>query len=246
MWARCCAAPYAIRQLKKVSVQVATEQPQYIPLASYREYSPADMLLRAEAFREDLSRRRSVRDFSSRPVPAGVIEACLRAAGTAPSGANRQPWHFAVVENASLKQKIREGAEEEEREFYSHRAPDDWLKALAPLGTDAEKPFLEIAPVLIAVFSQKHSVGEAGEKLKNYYPVESVGLATGFLIAALHHAGLATLTHTPSPMKFLNQILGRPDSEKPFVLLVVGYPSDNVLVPNIERKTLAEIASFHR
>jgi iodotyrosine deiodinase len=225
---------------------VTTEQSQHVPLAGYCEYAPAEMLARAEAFRADMSRRRSVRDFSSRSIPDGIIEACIRAAGSAPSGANRQPWHFSVVENASLKKKIREGAEAEEREFYSHRAPDDWLQALAPLGTDAEKPFLEIAPALIAVFSQKHSIAPDGEKLKNYYPVESVGLATGILIAALHHAGLATLTHTPSPMKFLNQILGRPDSEKPFVLLVVGYPADNVRVPDIQRKTLLEIASFHR
>jgi iodotyrosine deiodinase len=223
-----------------------SEQPKHIPLASYREYPPAEMLARAEAFQADMSRRRSVRDFSSRPIPAGVIEACIRTAGSAPSGANRQPWYFSVVENAALKKKIREGAEEEEREFYSHRAPDDWLQALAPLGTDAEKPFLETAPVLIAVFSQKHSIGADGEKLKNYYPVESVGIATGLLIAALHHAGLVTLTHTPSPMKFLNQILGRPDSEKPFVLLVVGYPTDDVSVPDIQRKSLQDIASFHR
>lgn len=218
----------------------------HIPLSGYREYPPAEMLLRAEAFQAEMSRRRSVRDFSSRPIPAGVIEACVRAAGAAPSGANRQPWYFSVVEDVALKKKIREGAEEEEREFYSHRAPDDWLQALAPLGTDAEKPFLAIAPVLIAVFSQKHSIGPDGEKRKNYYPVESVGLATGLLVAALHHAGLVTLTHTPSPMKFLNQILSRPDSEKPFVLLVVGYPADEVRVPDIQRKSLQDIASFHR
>lgn len=221
-------------------------QPTHIPLAGYREYPPAEMQARAEALQADMSRRRSVRDFSSKPIPAGVIEACVLSAGSAPSGANRQPWHFSVVENAALKKKIREGAEEEEREFYSHRAPDDWLQALAPLGTDAEKPFLELAPVLIAVFSQKHTISAEGEKLKNYYPVESVGLATGFLIAALHHAGLVTLTHTPSPMKFLNQILGRPDSEKPFVLLVVGYPADGVRVPDIQRKSLQGIATFHR
>ncbi len=222
------------------------ESPKHIRLLNYREYPPAEMLDRAEVFLADMSRRRSVRDFSSRSIPAGVIEACILTAGAAPSGANRQPWYFSVVENAALKKKIREGAEEEEREFYSHRAPDDWLKALAPLGTDAEKPFLETAPVLIAVFSQKYSIGRDGEKLKNYYPVESVGLATGLLIAALHHAGLATLTHTPSPMKFLNQILGRPDSEKPFVLMVVGYPASDVLVPDIKRKSLQDIATFHR
>jgi iodotyrosine deiodinase len=216
----------------------------HIPLSGYREYSPAEMVTRAVEFAEALSRRRSVRMFSDRKIPDGVIESCLRAAGAAPSGANRQPWHFAVVEDAATKRRIREGAEEEEREFYGHRAAQDWLDALAPLGTDANKPFLEIAPTLIAIFSQKHSVSPDGEKLKNYYPVESVGIATGFLIAALHHAGLATLTHTPSPMKFLNEILRRPESEKPFVLLVVGYPAADATVPDIQRKSLNEIASF--
>lgn len=216
----------------------------HVPLTGYREYPPDEMLLRAEAIAGELSRRRTVRDFSSRAIPAGVIEACLRAAGAAPSGANRQPWHFAVVASAAVKKKIREGAEAEEREFYEHRAPKDWLDALAPLGTNAQKPFLETAPALIAVFSQKHTISGDGEKLKNYYPVESVGLATGFLIAALHHAGLATLTHTPSPMKFLNEILGRPEHEKPFVLLVVGYPAEGATVPDIQRKSLNEIASF--
>ncbi len=220
--------------------------PQQTPLTGHREFSPEEMLTRAVTFANEISRRRSLRDFSDRPIPAGVIDACLRAAGSAPSGANRQPWHFAVVENAAVKKKIREGAEEEEHEFYAHRAPQDWLDALAPLGTDAEKPFLEIAPVLIAVFSQKHTITSDGEKLKNYYPVESVGIACGFLIAALHHAGLATLTHTPSPMKFLNKILGRPEHEKPFVLLVVGYPAAGAMVPDIGRKSLGEIASFVR
>lgn len=248
MWARCCGGRCAIRPLKKISSDnnVTNEQSRHVPLTDYREYPQAEMLGRAEAFRAEVSRRRSVRDFSSRSIPDGVVEACIRAAGSAPSGANRQPWHFSVVENKLLKKKIRDGAEEEEREFYDHRAPDDWLQALAPLGTDAEKPFLENAPVLIAVFSQKHSIAPDGEKRKNYYPVESVGLATGILIAALHHAGLVTLTHTPSPMKFLNQILGRPESEKPFVLLVVGYPAVDARVPDIHRKSLSEIASFHR
>jgi iodotyrosine deiodinase len=218
----------------------------HIPLSGYRELDSAEMLARAETFAAEIARRRSVRSFADRPVPSGVIEACLRAAGSAPSGANRQPWHFAVVEDIATKRKIREGAEAEEREFYAHRAAQDWLDALAPLGTDANKPFLEIAPVLIAVFSQKHTIGADGEKFKNYYPVESVGIATGFLIAALHHAGLATLTHTPSPMKFLNEILERPESEKPFVLLVVGYPAAGTTVPDIQRKSLQEIASFVR
>jgi iodotyrosine deiodinase len=218
----------------------------FLPLAGYREYPAEEMLARAQSFAQEMSRRRTVRDFAPRAVPSGVIEACVQAAGSAPSGANRQPWHFVVVEDAAVKRRIREGAEEEEREFYGHRATADWLAALAPLGTDANKPFLEIAPALIVVFSEKHSLDANGEKQKNYYPVESTGLATGFLIAALHHAGLATLTHTPSPMKFLNEILARPENEKPFVLLVVGYPADDCKVPAITRKQLPEFTTFLR
>jgi iodotyrosine deiodinase len=218
----------------------------FVPLADYREYPADEMLARAQAFAQEMSRRRTVRDFASRAIPHGVIESCVMAAGSAPSGANRQPWHFAVVEDPAIKRKIREGAEEEEREFYGHRAPADWLAVLAPLGTDANKPFLETAPTLIAVFSEKHSLDANGEKQKNYYPVESTGLATGLLIAALHHAGLATLTHTPSPMKFLNEILGRPENEKPFVLLVVGYPAEGCTVPAIARKSLDQFATFLR
>jgi iodotyrosine deiodinase len=221
-------------------------EPTFVPLRDYREVPHAEMLTRAQSFAEEMSRRRTVRDFAARPVPPGVIENCLVAAGAAPSGANRQPWHFVVVEDASVKRKIREGAEEEEREFYGHRATADWLAALAPLGTDASKPFLETAPILIAVFSEKHSLDANGEKQKNYYPIESTGLATGFLIAALHHAGLATLTHTPSPMKFLNEILHRPESEKPFVLLVVGYPAVDCKVPDIKRKSLPQFTTFLR
>lgn len=218
--------------------------PTTIALPHYREYSESDMIERSRAFAAEMSRRRTVRDFSPRAVPRAIIEQAILAAGSAPSGANRQPWHFAAVAHADLKRQIREGAEAEEREFYSHRAPADWLDALAPLGTDANKPFLEIAPWLIAIFSQKHAEGPNGEKLKNYYPIESTGIATGLLIAALHHAGLVTLTHTPSPMKFLNAILGRPESEKPFLLLVVGYPAEGARVPDIQRKPLAGISSF--
>ncbi len=174
-------------------------------------------------------------------MPREVIEDCLRAAGTAPNGANRQPWHFVVVTDAAAKSRIREGAEKEEREFYEHRAPQDWLDALAPLGTDEHKPFLETAPCLIAIFAESYSIGPGGEKLKNYYVSESVGIATGFLIAALHHAGLASLTHTPSPMGFLNEILGRPSNERPFLLLVVGYPAEDALVPKIGKKELPQI-----
>ncbi len=215
----------------------------FIPLAGYTALDTDTMLERATGFCEALSRRRSVRDFSPRAVPREILEAAMRAAASAPSGANRQPWHFVAVGDARLKKKIREGAEIEEREFYAHRAPQDWLNALAPIGTNAEKPFLDIAPWLIAIFSEKHSLDANGEKQKNYYPIESTGIATGFLIAALHHAGLATLTHTPSPMKFLNEILGRPENEKPFLLLVVGYPAEGALVPDIGRKAFGEIAT---
>jgi iodotyrosine deiodinase len=199
---------------------------------------------RAEAFFEQMRTRRSVRDFSDREVPLEIIEQCLLTAGSAPSGANRQPWHFAVVSDPARKTEIREGAEEEEREFYQRRAPQDWLDALAPLGTDEHKPFLEIAPYLIVIFAQKFEVDNAGKKHKNYYVPESVGIATGLLIAALHNAGLATLTHTPSPMKFLNRILDRPDTEKPAMILVVGYPAEGAEVPDITRKSLKDIASF--
>ena len=199
------------------------------------------MRRRAADFAEEMQRRRTVRHFSDRAVPREVIEDCLRASGTAPSGANRQPWHFVVVTDAAAKSRIRELAEKEEREFYEHRAPQDWLDALAPLGTDEHKPFLETAPCLIAIFAESYSIGPKGEKLKNYYVSESVGIAAGFLIAALHHAGLASLTHTPSPMGFLNEILGRPSNERPFLLLVVGYPTQEALVPKIGRKELPQI-----
>ena len=185
-----------------------------------------------------------VRDFSDRPVPRDIIEAALQAAGTAPSGANLQPWHFVVVSGADTKRRIRVAAEAEEREFYEHRASPEWLAALEPLGMDSKKPFLEIAPYLIAVFLQKYGMLADGRKVKHYYPTESTGLATGILITALHHAGLVCLTHTPSPMKFLNEILGRPDSERPFLLLVTGYPAADARVPNIERKPLSEFTSF--
>jgi len=207
-------------------------------------YPPEEMLERATRYRAETSRRRSVRDFSADPVPRAVVEQCLLAAGSAPSGANRQPWHFCVVGDPDIKRQIRAGAEQEEREFYQRRAPDDWLAALAPLGTDANKPFLETAPYVIVIFAEKYGLDAAGNKQKNYYVPESVGIATGVLINALHHAGLATLTHTPSPMKFLNRILGRPEREKPTMILVVGYPAPGARVPDIARKALDEIASF--
>jgi nitroreductase len=188
--------------------------------------------------------RRTVRHFSDRPVARDVIEQCVLTAGSAPSGANLQPWHFVVVGDAAVKRRIRDAAEAEERAFYEHRAPQEWLDALAPLGTDAEKPFLETAPYLIAIFSQSYGVLPDGRKVKNYYVQESVGIATGLLIAAIHHAGLASLTHTPSPMGFLNEILDRPSNEKPFLLLVVGHPTDDAVVPDISKKPLSEVASF--
>ncbi len=215
-----------------------------IPLAGYDEYPVEVMRQRLRDFYAEVNRRRTVRDFSDRPVPRDLIETALRAAATAPSGANLQPWHFAVVSGAKTKRRIREAAEAEEREFYEHRASAEWLEALAPLGTDADKPFLETAPYLIAVFLQKYGELPDGRKVKHYYPTESTGIATGILITALHHAGLATLTHTPSPMKFLNGILGRPKSERPFLLLVVGYPAGDARVPDISRKPLDAFASF--
>ena len=215
-----------------------------IPLDQYREYPIEEMRDRLEAFYADMDRRRTVRDFSARPVPRDIIEIALKAANTAPSGANLQPWHFAVVSGPDTKRKIREAAELEEREFYEHRASEEWLAALAPLGTDDKKPFLETAPYLIAVFLQKFGELPDGRKVKHYYPAESTGLATGILITALHRAGLATLTHTPSPMKFLNEILGRPKSERPFLLLVTGYPADDAEVPDIQRKALDEFTSW--
>lgn len=214
------------------------------PLDEYREYPLDEMRERLAEFYADVSRRRTVRDFSDRPVPRDIIETALDAANTAPSGANLQPWHFVVVSGPETKRKIRLAAEAEEREFYEHRASDEWLAALAPLGTDEQKPFLETAPYLIAVFLKKYDLLEDGRKVKHYYPTESTGLATGILITALHRAGLATLTHTPSPMKFLNEILGRPVNERPFLVLVVGYPAADARIPDIGRKSLDEFVSF--
>lgn len=212
---------------------------------AFEELGEADMKTRAQEFNDLMQRRRTVRDFSSRDVPREVIDACLSAAGSAPSGANRQPWHFALISDAEIKREIRTAAELEEEEFYSSRAPQDWLEALAPLGTDSDKPFLEHAPYLIVVFAQKFVIDDQGKKLKNYYVTESASIATGLLLAALHNAGLATLTHTPSPMKFLNKILDRPDTEKPLMVIVTGYPECGARVPDIERKPLEEIVSVH-
>jgi len=208
------------------------------------EILDGERLARARMFTDEMATRRTVRDFSSVAVPRDVIEACINTAGTAPSGANQQPWRFVAVSNPAVKKRIREAAEIEEREFYEHRAPDEWLQALAQLGTDEKKPFLEIAPWLIAVFYERTGPEVDGHKAKRYYPHESTGIATGLLIAALHRAGLATLTHTPSPMAFLNDILGRPKNEVPYLLLVVGLPTNGCRVPDIHRMPLSEIATF--
>ncbi len=210
--------------------------PEFVPLASYREYPPASMAQRAAAFRAEMQRRRSVRHFAARPVPRSVIEDCLLAAGSAPSGANMQPWHFVAVSDPTVKSRIRAAAEKEEHEFYHHRAPQEWLQALAPLGTDEHKPYLDVAPWLIAIFSQSYGKLPNGRKVKNYYVTASVGIATGMLITAIHLAGLVALTHTPSPMGFLNRLLGRPENERPFLLLVVGYPAQDAVVPKISKK----------
>lgn len=223
---------------------MAKPKAELLPLAGYCEVPPEEMRQRAADFYAEIKRRRSVRDFSDRQVPREVVEDCLRAAGTAPNGANRQPWHFVVVSDADTKRAIRQAAEEEERLFYTQRASEEWLEALAPLGTDWHKPFLETAPYLIAIFAQVNEITPSGKKLKNYYVQESVGIATGFLIAALHHAGLAALTHTPSPMDFLNEVLQRPGNERPFLLLVVGYPAAEARVPKISKKPLEAICTF--
>lgn len=213
------------------------------PLSSYREYPPEEMVLRAASFADDLNRRRTTRHFSERDVSRKVIEHCIRAAGTAPSGAHQQPWRFVVVTEAAIKVKIREAAEAAEREFYA-TAPAEWLEALEPLGTDADKPYLETAPYLIAVFAERYGFNADGSHRTHYYVSESVGIACGILVAALHHAGLAALTHTPSPMNFLRDVLGRPSNERAVMLIVTGYPADGALVPRLSRKPLDEIATF--
>jgi iodotyrosine deiodinase len=206
--------------------------------------SDDEMLGRAQEFYGWMQQRRTIRDFSDRPVPREVIEYCIRTAGTAPSGANLQPWHFVAISDPAAKHEIRVAAEREEQEFYEHRAPKAWLEALAPIGTDSRKPFLETAPWLIAVFAQPFRTLADRTRSPTYYAIESVGIATGLLVTAVHSCGLAALTHTPSPMGFLNRILGRPSQEKPFVLLVIGHPTQEAVVPDIGRKPLVEISSF--
>lgn len=218
--------------------------PKTIALPKPEPIPDEERIARAKGFADEMARRRTVRDFSSTPVPRALIEHCLRAAGTAPSGANQQPWRFVAVSDPAIKHRIREAAEAEEREFYEHRAPDEWLQALDALGTDADKPFLDTAPWLIAVFYERFGLDAGGNKHKRYYPHESVGIATGLLIAALHRAGLVTLTHTPSPMGFLNKILGRPRNEMAYLLLVAGHPAEDCRVPAIDRLSLDDYTQF--
>jgi nitroreductase len=214
-----------------------------LKLPDRMDLSDAEMLANANAFYDKMKRRHTVRDFSDRSVPREVIEQCIRAAGSAPSGANHQPWHFVAISNPDLKHQIRLAAEEEEKRFYDGGASDEWIKALEPIGTNADKPHLDIAPWLIVIFAQRWGHFDDGTRFKNYYVPESTGIATGFLLSALHHAGLVSLTHTPNPMKFLNSLLGRPESEKPIMILAVGHPSEDALVPKVAKmkKTLDQI-----
>ncbi|MGJ8615387.1 MAG: nitroreductase family protein [Sulfitobacter sp.] len=214
-----------------------------VPLPDRMDLSDAEMLAQATAFYDAIKRRHTVRDFTDRPIPRKVVEECVRAAGTAPSGANHQPWHFVAISDPEFKHQIRLAAEEEERKFYDGGAGDEWLKALEPIGTNDDKPHLDIAPWLIVLFAQRWGHFDDGTRFKNYYVPESVGIATGFLLAALHHAGLTMLTHTPNPMKFLNKLLGRPDSEKPVMIIAVGHPSTEAQVPKVAKmkKPLDEI-----
>jgi iodotyrosine deiodinase len=226
-------------------VCMSATEPRFVPYSAYREYPPEEMHARVEAFERDMQRRRTVRHFSNRPVPRALIEQCLATAGTAPSGAHQQPWHFVAIQDPAIKSRIRVAAEEQEQEFYRRRAAPEWLEALRPLGTNEHKPYLEVAPWLIAVFLQRFTRLPDGRKRKHYYTDESVGIAVGFLLAAIHQAGLASLTHTPSPMGFLNELLERPKGlERAYMLVVVGYPAEGATVPDIRRKPLDAIATF--
>lgn len=218
---------------------------QPVPLPDRFDYSDEEMIARSSAFLDHAKKRHTCRFYSDKDVPREVIENCLLAAGTAPSGANHQPWHFVLVRSAAAKKIIREAAEREEREFYQGKAGKAWLEVLEPLGTDWEKSFLEVAPWLIVVFAQRYGTNKAGKKIKHYYVPESVGIATGMLITALHHAGLSTLTHTPAPMNFLNKLCRRPEVEKPVLILVTGHPADDATVPEEARnkKSLKEIST---
>ncbi len=214
--------------------------PNFIPL-SYDRPAPADVARRARRFHEVMNRRRTVRHFSPDPVPAAIVEDLVRAASTAPSGAHRQPWTFVAVSDPDIKRRIRLAAEREERQNYGGRMPDEWLRALEPLGTDEHKPFLEVAPWLVVLFRQNYGRGPGGERIRHYYVAESVGIAAGLFLAAVHHAGLVALTHTPSPMGFLGELLGRPDNETACLLMPVGYPSPDAQVPDLRRKALDDV-----
>lgn len=217
-----------------------------LDLPDRAELSDDAMLTGAQSFYDTMKRRHTVRDFSDRPVAREVIEECIRSAGTAPSGANHQPWHFVAISDSAIKKRVRKEAEEEERKFYEGSAGDEWLKALEPIGTNEDKPHLEDAPWLIVIFAQRWGHFDDGDRFKNYYVPESTGIATGFLLAALHHAGLVSLTHTPNPMKFLNKLLGRPDHEKPIMIVAVGHPRADAKVPSVAKmkKPLAEIMTI--
>ncbi|TXL71971.1 nitroreductase family protein [Vineibacter terrae] len=217
----------------------------HVPL-SFHEHPPAEMCRRARSFADDLIRRRTVRDFADRPVPRDIIEAAIDAARHAPSGANHQPWHFVAVADLEIKRRIRAAAETEEKAFYAGRAAPEWLEALKPLGTDWEKPFLQVAPWLIVIFAEQWGRWPDGRRRKNYYVPESTGIAAGFLLACLHHAGLATLTHTPNPMGFLGETLGRPKNEKAIMIVVAGYPAADAVVPThaLQKKPLPAVATF--
>lgn len=217
---------------------------QFAPLSSYYKYSPSVMMERAASFRAYMQRRRSVRKFSNKPIPREVIEHCLLTAGSAPSGANQQPWHFVAVSDQTMKRQIREAAEKEEYDFYHGLAGDEWLEDLSCLGTDHKKPFLEEAPYLIVIFGESWGVLGNGEKKKHYYVNQSVGIAAGLLLASIHNAGLVCLPYTPSRMSFLREMLGRKKNERPFLVLVVGYPAEGVMVPILEKKTLNLISTF--
>lgn len=221
------------------------EEYPHVPL-KFLVYPEAEMRARADAFYEEMDRRRSVRFFSDRPVPRALIARALQVAGTAPSGAHRQPWRFVAVDDPDLKHRIRVAAEEEEYASYHGRMSPEWIEALRPIGTDWHKPFLETAPWIVVCFAESYGVAEDGRKIKNYYVQESCGIACGFFIAALHRMGLATLTHTPSPMRFLGELLGRPEHERPYILFPVGYPADDATVPDLRRKPLSEIVQWNR
>lgn len=229
--------------LQKIGAE-SMKQENFIPLEGFKKLSKEESLANSDKFFNKLKLRRTVREFSSEPVLKETIENCIRSAGSAPSGANMQPWYFCAVSDPKIKKKIRIAAEKEEKEFYDSKAPKEWLDVLQKFETNPDKPFLEEAPWLIVIFEKKYDIGDDGNKIKHYYTKESVGIASGMLITALHFSGLATLTHTPSPMNFLNEILDRPSNEKPFLVLVCGYPKENIMVPNIKRKSLEEITSF--